>query len=89
MTKRLSDWDFWTTVRECKNVYFWNPELALEWMLEVHKDIKSQVQQTFWDQTATHIYFKLAKSQKSGIVDITEGKQSLLKRLHSKIQHKG
>lgn len=70
--KGLNTWNISKVIRESIALSKWNPNLAIDWMEDVYKDIQNEQQLKLWMHSAKEINFTIDFKEKSGKVNYEE-----------------
>lgn len=67
--KGFDTWNINKVIKESSNLVKWNPNLAIDWMEDVYKNIQNDQQLKLWTKTAEEINFAIDFKEKSGKVN--------------------
>lgn len=63
--KGLNTWTIKQVIKESANLAKWNPNLAVDWMEDVYKQINNESELQAWTKTAQEINFIIDLKEKS------------------------
>jgi hypothetical protein len=66
--KGLNTWSTKQVIKESVNVVKWNPNLAIDWMEDIRRNIQNEVELQAWTKAAQEINFIIDLKEKSGKV---------------------
>lgn len=70
--KGLNTWNINKVIQESVSLSKWNPNLAIDWMEDVYKNIQNERQLKLWTKSANEINFTIDFKEKYGKVNHEE-----------------